>query len=570
MRVPECCRGLNQDFPARRVTDSSLGSDPSSPEHDVAAEVTTTPRSRRSVLRAGLAAGAALTATGIPVLGACGLPGPRPPASGDVFGLGVASGEPDASSVVLWTRLATDPTAEDGLGGLGDRAADVEWEIAEDERFARVVRRGRVRTGPDDGHSVHVEAGGLDPGREYWYRFRSGRALSPAGRTRTAPAAGAMTPLTLCFTSCAQFEHGYFTAYRRLAEEHPDVVAHLGDYIYEEAGGAYTAPGGNVREHEGPEATTLAGYRRRYGQYHADVDLQAAHAAAPWLVVVDDHEVEDDWASDVRAQPGDPPGDFVARRAAALRAYWENMPLRAAQRPRAASMQLYRRVPFGALVTFHMLDTRQYRDDQPCDGELDAGCADRADARRSLPGSAQERWIAAGFAQSRARWDVLGQQVFFSQVDLTPGAGRGFSPDAWDGYPGSRDRVVDGWVAASERGRARNLVVLTGDVHAHWAADVKRRFDDPASPVIGTELVSSSVTSSGDGSERSDDTDATLAENPHVRFYNNRRGYVRTRFEAGRMTSEFRVVPFVQQPGAPVETRARFVTEDRRPGLNPA
>ncbi len=522
--------------------------------------------SRRVVIRAG-----ALTAAGAlvgPALGAgatsCTAPS-RSAASGDVFGLGVASGEPDASSIVLWTRLASDPTAEDGLGGLGDRATDVEWEIAEDERFSRVVRRGRVRTGPDDGHSVHVEAGGLAAQRDHWYRFRAGRSVSPVGRTRTAPPAGSMSPLTMCFTSCAQFEHGYFTAYRRLAEEHPDVVLHLGDYIYEEAPGVYEAPSGTVREHAGPEATTLADYRRRYGQYHADADLQAAHAAAPWLTVVDDHEVEDDWAGSVREAPLDPPGDFAARTGAAFRAYWENMPLRAAQRPvlsptRPPSMPLYRRRPFGGLVTFHMLDTRQYRDDQ----------SSRRDPARSLPGSAQERWITSGFADSGARWDVLGQQVFFSQLDLTPGSGRGFNPDAWDGYPGSRDRVVDGWVAATERGRARNLVVLTGDVHAHWAADVKRRFDDPASPVIATELVSSSISSGGDGADRAADTTSTPAENPHIRFHDDRRGFVRTRFEAGRMTSEFKVVPYVSTPGAPVETRARFVTEDRRPGLQPA
>jgi alkaline phosphatase D len=159
---------------------------------------------------------------------------------------------------------------------------------------------------------------------------------------------------------------------------------------------------------------------------------------------------------------------------------------------------------------------------------------------------------------------VLGQQVFFSQVDFTPGQGRGFNPDAWDGYTASRDRVVDSWTAAG----VRNTVVLTGDVHAHWAADVRRRFDDPEAPVVGTELVSSSVTSGGDGSETRPDTATTLAENPHVRYYNNRRGYVRTRFTAGRMTADFRVVPYVQRPDAPVQTRATFVVEDRRPGLN--
>ncbi|MET0187799.1 MAG: alkaline phosphatase D family protein [Pseudonocardia sediminis] len=530
------------------------------------------PTTRRDVLRAGLTATATLTAAG--ALGGTAFAAspdrPRPGRPGEVFTLGVASGEPTPTGVVLWTRLATDPTADDGLGGLGNRTTDVEWEISLDERFTRILRRGRTRTGPELGHSVHVEVGGLAPGREYWYRFRAGSALSPAGRTRTAPSPGSMAPLAMCFTSCSQFEHGYFTAYRHLAEERADVVLHLGDYIYEYEAGGYEAPGGNVRDHAGPETTTLAGYRQRHGQYHADADLQAAHASAPWLVVFDDHEVENNWADDVRELPLDPPGDFTARRTAALRAYWENMPLRAAQRPRGADMQLFRRVGFGGLVTFHMLDTRQYRGDQPCGDEFRTDCAERTDPARSLPGSAQERWIAEGFARSRARWDVLGQQVFFSQVDFAPGAGRGFNPDAWDGYPGSRDRVVDSWTAATKRARARNLVVLTGDVHAHWGANIKARFDDPSSPVIGTELVSSSITSGGDGSETQKDTATTLAENPHIRFYNNRRGYVSTRFEPNRLTSEFKVVPYVKKPGAPVETRARFVTEDRNPGLNPA
>lgn len=575
MRVPEAERGLNRTLrecpefpvvarcsrPRRRAAGChSIG--------NVALHIVVT--SRRSLLRAGLTAAAVTAAAPLLPGAAAAAPGPapaRPP--GDPFGLGVASGEPDATSVVLWTRLATDPLADDGLGGVGNRATDVEWEIADDERFTRVVRRGRVRTGPEAGHSVHVEVPGLRPGRDYHYRFRVGRTVSDAGRTRTAPPPASMTPVHMAFTSCSQFEHGWFTAYRRMAEERPDVLLHLGDYIYEYPAKYYVAPGGNVRDHAGPETTTLAGYRQRLAQYHADADLQAAHAAAPWLVVFDDHEVENNWAGDVRELPIDPPGDFTARKAAAFRAYWENMPLRAAQRPRGAAMRLYRRVGYGGLVTFHMLDTRQYRGDQPCGDEFRSDCAERTDPARSLPGSAQERWIADGFARSRARWDVLGQQVFFSQVDYTPGAGRGFNPDAWDGYPGSRDRVVDSWVAATQRGRARNLVVLTGDVHAHWGADVKRRFDDPASPVVGTELVSSSITSGGDGSEKQNGSDTVLAENPHIRFHNNRRGYVSTRFTADRMEAEFKVVPFVKQPGAPVQTRGRFVTEDRRPGLRP-
>jgi len=504
------------------------------------------------VLRAGLTASAVLAVPGAALAGfartASGAPAaPR----GNPFTLGVASGEPAADGMVLWTRLATDPLAEDGLGGLGEQRTDVEWEVATDEGFGQVVRRDTETTGPELGHSVHVELAGLQPGREYFYRFRAGTELSPTGRTRTAPPASQLRPLTMCFTSCAQYEHGFFTAYARLAEEEPDLILHLGDYLYEYAANDYMAPGGNVRDHVGPEAETLANYRQRHAQYKTDVDLQAAHAVAPWLVVFDDHELDNNWADEVPENPDTPQPNFLARRAAAFRAYWENMPLRAAQRPSGIDMQLYRRVNWGRLVTFHMLDTRQYRSDQPCGDEFNTDCAERSDPARSLPGSEQERWIAEGFTGSRARWDVLGQQVFFSQVDFTPGAGRGFNPDAWDGAPASRDRVVDAWVQA----KARNVVVLTGDVHAHWAAEVKRRFDDPAAPVVGTELVSSSITSGGDGSESQPDTAAYLADNPHIRFYNNRRGYVRTRFTPTEMTADFRVLPYVQRPGAPVETR---------------
>lgn len=363
------------------------------------------------------------------------------------------------------------------------------------------MRRGHETTGPELGHSVHVELAGLAAGREYFYRFRVGNQVSPAGRTRTTPGGASMAPFTMLFTSCSQYEHGWFTAYRRMAEEEPDLMLHVGDYQYEYAAGKYVAP-----------------------------------------------------------------GDFPTRRAAGLRAYWENMPLRRAQRPKGQDMQLYRRVGWGGLTTFHMLDTRQYRGDQPCDDTFGADCAARTDDARSLPGSEQERWIADGFHRSCARWDVLGQQVFFSQVDFTPGAGRGFNPDAWDGYPGSRNRVVDSWVASG----ARNLVVLTGDIHSHWAADIKQRFDDPASPVIGSELVSSSVTSGGDGSESGASAPAAQVENPHIRFYDNRRGYVRTRFSASEVKADFRVVPYVQKPGAPAETRAGFVIEDRKPGLQKA
>jgi alkaline phosphatase D len=533
--------------------------------------------SRRAVLRGGLISAGAVLGTPLSSTALAGCAADAPPQGsalvtgrrpgqadarlGQVFTLGVASGDPTPDGMVLWTRLARDPAHEDGLGGMptGSRTLDVHWELAADPRFGRVLRRGTARTGAELGWSVHVEPAGLAAGQEYWYRFRVGGELSPVGRTLTTPAVPELRPLTMCFVSCARYDQGLFTAYRRLADDRPDVVLHLGDYSYE-----YATDATSLRQLAGGVELTLADYRRRYAQYHADPDLAAAHAAAPWIVVFDDHEVENNWADLIPEHPPEP--GFPQRRAAAFQAYYENVPLRPSARPAGVNMRLYRRLGWGGLATFHMLDTRQFRDDQPCGDLYNTDCPRRSDPARSLMGATQEAWLLDGFNRSTARWDLIGQQVMFSQVDLTPGAGAGYNPDSWDGYPGSRERVVDGWLAAG----VRNPVVLSGDVHNHWAADVKTRFGDPDAPVAGTELVATSVASGGDGSEQLPQTAAVLAENPHVKFFNNRRGYVRTRITPDTLTADFRVVPYVSRPDAPAETRASFVIADRAAGLNRA
>lgn len=481
----------------------------------------------------------------------------RSPLLADPFTLGVASGDPAPDGAVIWTRLAPDPLADDGHGGMPSRPVDVDWEVAADDAFTSIVQRGTATAVPEAAHSVHVDLTGLQPGADYFYRFRAAGHLSPAGRTRTAPESGSMAPLTMCFASCSHYEQGWFTAYRRLAEEQPDLVLHLGDYQYE-----YAPTGKGVRDHVGPETVTLANYRQRYAQYKTDPDLQAAHAVAPWLAVFDDHEVANNWADEVPAKP-DP--YFLDRRAAAFQAYYENMPLRRSATPHGIDMQLYRRVPWGGLATFHMLDTRQYRTDQPCGDELGSDCVERHDPAATLTGAGQERWLLDGFAQSQARWDVLGQQVFFSQVELTAGPGRSFNPDAWDGYTANRDRVVDGIVDSP----VRNAVILTGDVHSHWAADVRERPDDPAARLVATELVTTSITSGGDGSDTRDEIDAIRPENPDIRYFSNRRGYVRTRITPDEVRADFRVLPYVSTPGAPALTGASFVVADREPTLHP-
>ncbi|MFG1948999.1 alkaline phosphatase D family protein [Nonomuraea sp. NPDC048826] len=519
---------------------------------------------RRHFLVTGLAAGAAVT---FPAAAHAGPdPGRDRAARGlrtDPFTLGVACGDPDADGFVLWTRLAQEPLAEDGLGGMPPRPFEVRWQVYADERGRRPVRSGVAVAAPEWGHSVHVELNGLRPGRDYWYRFRLGPYLSPVGRARTAPRRDSFGgPLAMAFVSCSQYEHGYFTAYRRLAEEQPDLVLHLGDYQYEYAPDSYMALGGNVRDHEGPETETLAGYRQRHAQYKADPDLQAAHAAAPWLVVWDDHEVDNNWAGEVPERPDRPQPDFLTRREAAFRAYYENMPLRRGSVPRGIGMQLFRRVRWGRMATFHLLDTRQYRDDQSCgDGYRD--CPEAVDPARSITGARQEEWLLDGFHRSRARWDVLGQQVFFAQRDRDEGPAKIISQDAWDGYAASRQRITQGWIDAG----VRNPVVLTGDVHAHWASDLKLDYDDPTGPTVGSELVTTSITSGGDGADSDPATHPFLWNNPHLRFYNNQRGYVLTRVERDRLTADFKVVPTVREPGARAHTRATFVIEDRVPGV---
>lgn len=517
---------------------------------------------RRIVLKAGLITGSAALATA-PVIGPlAGLTDSRAtaatqPLPADPFTLGIASGDPSPDGFVIWTRLALAPVNPDGLGGMPSRRYEVVWQVATDANFADVVRAGTVTAGPESAHAVHVTLAGLRPGREYYYRFRQGKWLSGSGRAVTAPAYDA-TPasLAMAFVSCSNFPAGFFTAYGHLAAERPDLVLHLGDYQYEGAGN------GTGRQHHGPETRTLANYRQRHAQYKSDPDLQAAPAAAPWLVVWDDHELENNYADDIAEKPADQPG-HMERRAAAYRAYYENMPLRRTSVPSGPDMQLFRRVQWGQLANFHMLDTRQYRSDQACnDGYKD--CPGAADPARSLPGMEQEQWLADGFRTSEASWDILGQQVFFGRRDNNPEAATTVSMDAWDGYPASRARITQAWVDAE----VRNPVVLTGDVHAHWASEITQDFDDPSAPVVGSELITSSISSGGDGYDDPDGAHPWAAWNPNLKFWTNLRGYVSTTITRDALTADFKCVPQVTVPGAAVFTRAQFTIEDGVRGLN--
>jgi alkaline phosphatase D len=362
------------------------------------------------------------------------------------------------------------------------------------------------------------------------------------------------------------FEHGYFTAYRHLADENPDVVLHLGDYIYEHAPNEYTSSTGNVRNFVNGHIFTLADYRTRYAQYRTDADLQAAHAVAPWIVTWDDHEIDNNWADEVPENDGQTREAFLQRRAAAMQAYWENMPFRHSSAPSGIDMRLYRRLGWGRLATFNVLDTRQYRSDQACGDGSDIDCAERLDPTRTITGAEQEAWLLDGLARSDAAWNVLAQQVFFSQRDFEAGPPERLSMDGWDGYTASRDRIVNGII---ER-QASHPVVLTGDVHRNYAADLKTDFSDPASETFGVELVATSISATGDGSDTNSGGQTILSENPHIKFFNNHRGYVLCTVTRDTWRTDYRVVPYVSRPGAPVTTRASFVTERENPGLQSA
>ncbi|WP_204077626.1 alkaline phosphatase D family protein [Planotetraspora phitsanulokensis] len=467
----------------------------------------------------------------------------------DPFTLGVASGDPTPDGIVLWTRLALEPTAPDGLGGMPSGSFDVEWQLASDERFSKIVKSGTATTGAGQGHSVHVEVNGLEPGREYFYRFRADGHVSPVGRTRTAPTG--LTPLKFVMAACAHWEHGYYTAYRRISEQDPDLVVHLGDYIYEYAPSGYTAVSGVVRRHAGRKCQSLGDYRLRLAQYKSDPDLQAAHQVAPWLVVFDDHEVENNWAGPVSSTGA---AAFAQRKAAAFRAYYENMPLRRGSLQKGGSIRINRRIDWGTMATFHLLDTRQFRDDQACDDGERSGCDDRLDTGRSILGADQRGWLLDGLGRSESRWNLIGQQVIMAQRDGRTGPGVDVNMDSWDGYAADRTRLLQG----IERSGAANPVVLTGDAHTHYAATLKPDFADPDSPQVAVELVTSSISSDGDGYRDTAGIAETMRENPHFSYIDQRRGYIVCSVSQDEMRAEFRTLDYITRRGAPAKTSARF------------
>jgi alkaline phosphatase D len=508
--------------------------------------------SRRSFLAAALAAAG----------GGCGL-GPRAPElRDDLFALGVASGDPSADGVVLWTRLAPKPI-EPG-GGLPPAPVDVEWLLAEDEAFTKGLRTGKTVAAPGLAHSVHVELEGLAADRPYWYRFRAGTQESEVGRTRTLPAPGsAPARLRMGIASCQNVEQGLFTAYGHMLREDLDLVIHVGDYIYEMAG---TNAATVLKKHAGPECTTLEGYRQRYGQYKSEPALRAMHAAAPWWVTPDDHEFDNNCAGAVSEQKNVGPAEFLKRRAAAYQAYYEHLPLRRSSMPAGPDMKLHRRFAWGRLADVWVLDTRQYRSDQPCGDGNKPPAPEVLAPEGTMLGAAQRDWLFDGTARSGAAWNVLAQQVMMARVDRKPGEGVLLSMDQWPGYEFERRRVLRHFHDA----KVPNPVVLAGDIHTNWANELIADFDGLDGRVVGSEFVGTSISSGGDGAKTPKDLDLIYRDNPYVKFHNAERGYLRCEVDSKVWRTDFRTVPFVRKPDAPLNTRASFVVEAGAPGLKPA
>jgi alkaline phosphatase D len=494
-----------------------------------------------------------------------------PPPATTLFTLGVASGDPTSNSVVIWTRLAPDPL---NGGGMGTSPVEVLWEVATDPGMQTVVRNGAVTANPASGHAVAVTVDGLYPDSWYYYQFSYAGERSRIGRTRTFPDAGSLpAELRFAVVSCQDFQAGYYAAYGDIARQDLAFVVHVGDYIYEDA----ADPDVPVeRRHTGGETVSVDEYRNRYSLYRLDPQLQEAHAAFPFIVTWDDHEVDNNYAGrfpedeqTVRA--------FLQRRANAYQVYREMMPLSPAVVQTNARMNLYRSMRFGSLAEFFVLDGRQMRTDQPCgDGFRSLqSCPEILDPAATMLGAAQEEWLFGGLAESGATWKVLAQQVMMMRWDAGVVFDNRevniFNVDAWDGYQVARDRLM----AFLASHGLQNVVVLTGDIHASWAADLKEDFTNPASLTVGAEFVCSGVTSGyGDALHRA--TLATIPENPHIRFFDGLyRGYVLCRATPERWQADYRAVERISSPvftvptpEAAVFTMATFALNAGQPGLH--
>jgi alkaline phosphatase D len=480
------------------------------------------------------------------------------------FTLGIASGCPREHSLLLWTRLAPEPLLG---GGMPPGDVEVDYVVASDPSLRRVLRQGRALAREAYAHSVHLKVEGLEPGREYFYRFRLGDYETAIGRSRTSDRR--MDRVKLAVASCQNYESGHFAAYRDLAEWTPDAIVHVGDYIYE--GGI--SPLGEreievegerlafqtVRQHNSAEIVSLWDYRNRHALYRSDPQLQAAHAACPWIVAMDDHEIDNNWAADTPQDPEKQTAlEFQVRKLAALQAYYEHMPIELPPQlaGHAARLPMHGAWRFGPALV-HLLDTRQYRSDQACgDGRKPLDCAALADPARSLLGAQQEAWLLDSLRRSDAGFNVLASQIWLAPLVYgADSAAPSVNLDSWDGYPQARQRVLDALAAGVTR-----PVVISGDWHCAAASRLLADPADPRSRVLGHEFAGTSISSNCPWAGA---VERAQAHNPQLAYVNGRqRGYARFTVERERWTTEFRVVDNPLSPDSPLRTDREMRTAD--------
>ncbi len=489
-----------------------------------------------------------------------------PALASDPFVLGVASGDPLDDSVILWTRLLpAEPLPDDDI--------EVEWQVATDADMSDIVATGSGTAVAALAHSVHVEVEGLAPDTEYYYRFRLGDFETSPAHTRTFAAAGT-TPerFRFAFSSCQHWEQGYYAAYRDLVEQGDiDAFVFLGDYIYEYASAGPVDERGRTTGQDF-ECETVDQYRQRYALYKSDPLLQGAHALVPWIITWDDHEVDNDYAGD-SSETDTEREPFLARRAAAYQAWYEHTPVRL-EPPSGPDFEIYRSFAHGDLLRFHVLDTRQYRADQQRGEPLVESLGDavqyRDDALASSPeqtmlGDTQREWLLDGVASSTAIWDVLAQQVFMFGGNAVVGADPpAVVVDTWDGYAGERQAVLE---AAGDA--ADNLVVLTGDFHSAVVADLRADPFDHSLPIIGTEFMASSISSSffDDDEVVAGLVSAALIANPQMKWFDAKRGYTVCEVTPDRWLATYRTVADEFDEASPVAAATEWEVVAGTPGV---
>ncbi|GAB3045208.1 alkaline phosphatase D family protein [Stenotrophomonas tumulicola] len=515
---------------------------------------------RRLLQLAWQGTGAAIALAALPGLAVAG---PRPRLGRDPFTLGVASGDPDAQGAVLWTRLAPEPLLG---GGMPSRAVPVRWFVAEDPGMRRVVQRGVAAAVPELAHSVHVEVMGLQPGRDYFYRFScDGDEESPIGHFRTTPLPDArLDRLQLALCSCQAWNSGYYPVLADIARSDVDLVLHAGDYLYE------YSPLQNARgvvldaQRFSGETTSLQRYRDQYALYKLDPDLQAAHAAHAFAVIWDDHEVQNDYSGITPEKEGGSLETFIARRAAAYRAFYEHLPVRRAPTTNGG-LRIHRQLRYGDLAQLTLLDCRQFRPANPCGVGETPRCAAALDPRASMLGVGQEAWFEQAMASAAGlRWNVVVQQLLMAQLKLDAGTPRErFWNDAWDGYPLARCRMLE----ALHKSGQGNGIVLGGDWHSSFVNDLKLDFDVAGDAVVATEFVAPAISSGGDDTPYGPYYGPSMPMNPHIRYFDgDRRGWWRMEFARDTLQAELRFADSVLRPDAVVAAAAGFQVERGRPG----